>query len=90
MGGDTQLKEGLFQHTCLGYEVVTANGEVLWCDKDNNPDIFHCIPMSCGTLGFVVLAKIRIIKCTTHIAMTYLPFTKLDEAIDFYKETSLK
>jgi delta24-sterol reductase len=44
-------KYGLFSHTVVGYEIVTADGELKRCTKDQNSDLFRAIPWSHGTLG---------------------------------------
>jgi FAD-linked oxidoreductase len=41
-----------------GLELVTAAGEVLWCDKDTNPDVFTAAKVSLGALG--IITKIRL------------------------------
>ncbi len=39
-------------------ELVTANGDVLECSKDNNPEVFKAAQVSMGTLG--ILSKINL------------------------------
>lgn len=41
-----------------GLELVTAAGDVLWCDKDSNPDVFKAAQVSLGALG--VVTKVRL------------------------------
>ena len=38
-------KFGLFQHICLSFEIVMANGELVRCSKDENPELFYNIPV---------------------------------------------
>ena len=48
MGGgieSTSHKYGLFHHLCTEYEVVTADGEVVTANEDENDDLFNAIPM---------------------------------------------
>jgi len=48
MGGgieSTSHKYGLFHHLCQEYEVVTADGQVVTANEEENDDIFHAIPM---------------------------------------------
>ena len=42
--------------------------------QDENADLFDAIPMSHGTLGFLVGAKIQIIRCKQFIKVVYEPF----------------
>lgn len=52
---------GLFQHICVAYELVVADGSVVTCSKDTNTDLFYAVPWSYGTLGFLTAATIQII-----------------------------
>jgi FAD-linked oxidoreductase len=40
-----------------GLELVTAAGDILWCDKDHNADVFKAAQVSLGSLG--VVTKVR-------------------------------
>ena len=69
-------KYGLFQHICISFEVVTANGDLIIASKEKNTEnqpLFFGIPWSHGTLGFLVAATIRIIPCKPFIRLTYYP-----------------
>jgi len=81
-------KYGLFQHICVGYDVVMADGTLVHCSADENPDLFYALPWSHGTLGFMVAAEIRIIPAKPYVKMTYLPCQSLQELSEvFTKET---
>ncbi|BFZ16325.1 hypothetical protein BsWGS_19364 [Bradybaena similaris] len=64
---------GLFQHCCVSYELVTADGSVVKCSKDENPDLFYAVPWSHGTLGFLVSAEIQIIPAKKYVKLEYQP-----------------
>jgi delta24-sterol reductase len=53
-------KYGLFQHTCVAYEIVLPTGEVVRANATENPDLFAAIPFSHGSLGFLVGAEIKV------------------------------
>ncbi|TXL01645.1 hypothetical protein BMR02_02755 [Methylococcaceae bacterium HT1] len=55
-------KYGLFQHICASLEIVTADGELVKCSKDENSELYYAIPWSYGSLGFLVCAEIK--NCT--------------------------
>ena len=44
------------QHICVSFELVMADGSVVKCSADENSDLFHSVPWSYGTLGFLVIA----------------------------------
>jgi len=92
MGGgieSTSHKYGLFHDLCIEYHLVTADGEVVVVREDNeNSDIFAALPMSYGTLGFVVLAKLNIVKYKPFIRLTYWSVSSLEAAMQvFERET---
>ncbi len=41
-----------------GFELITATGDVLWCDADSNADLFAAGKVSLGVLG--IISKIRV------------------------------
>lgn len=55
---------GLFQHICLSFELILADGSLIECSREENPDIFYAIPWSHGTLGFLTAVKLKILPAT--------------------------
>ncbi|XP_076440884.1 delta(24)-sterol reductase-like [Babylonia areolata] len=66
-------KFGLFQHCCVSFELVLADGTVVNCSKEENPDLFYSVPWSYGTLGFLVSAELRIIPAKRYVRIEYKP-----------------
>ncbi|XP_035456981.2 delta(24)-sterol reductase-like [Spodoptera frugiperda] len=81
---------GLFQHFCLQYELVLADGSVVTCSKDENPDLFYAVPWSYGTLGFLTSAVIKVVPAKKYIRLEYRPYNKLSELSHHFIEESLK
>lgn len=53
---------GLYQETIAAYEVVLADGTLARVTRDNEyADLYHCLPWSHGTLGFLVALELQII-----------------------------
>ncbi|KAJ9584839.1 hypothetical protein L9F63_020806 [Diploptera punctata] len=65
-------KYGLFQHICVSYELVLADGSVVTCSKDSDPDLFYAVPWSYGTLGFLTAAVIKIIPAKNPVNLSYV------------------
>lgn len=63
-----------------GLELVTAKGDVLWCDKDSNPEIFKAAQVSLGALG--VVTKIRMKNQTPYMLERRANLMDLDEYLD--------
>lgn len=55
---------GLFQHICLSFELVMADGSLVKCSREENSDLFYAVPWSYGTLGFLVAVELKIIPAT--------------------------
>ena len=54
---------GLYQEGVLSYDVVLGNGDLVTATADNEySDLYHALPWSHGTLGFLVALEIKIIK----------------------------
>ncbi|XP_048844522.1 delta(24)-sterol reductase [Brienomyrus brachyistius] len=64
---------GLFQHICVAYELVLADGSLVRCTAKENSDLYYAVPWSCGTLGFLVAAEIRIIPARAWVRLSYMP-----------------
>ncbi|XP_026760256.2 delta(24)-sterol reductase-like [Galleria mellonella] len=82
---------GLFQHICLQYELVMADGSVITCSKDERADLFYAVPWSYGTLGFLTSVVIKVVPAKKYVRLQYESYTNLPElAARFSKESLSK
>eukprot|EP00039_Didymoeca_costata_P007913 m.105347 g.105347 ORF g.105347 m.105347 type:complete len:536 (+) comp13871_c0_seq1:2355-3962(+) len=72
---------GLFSHTCVSYEIVTAEGKLERCSAEENPELFRAIPWSHGTLGFLVGVEITVIPAKPWVRVQYEPIHNKQDAI---------
>lgn len=79
---------GLFQHICVSYELVLADGSLITCSKDKNSDLFYSVPWSYGTLGFLTAVEIKIIPATKYIRLKYEPVRGLNNLCRKFDEAS--
>lgn len=79
---------GLFQHICVSFEIVTAEGKTVHCSATENPELFYSIPWSHGTLGFLVAAELRIVPASRYVEVTYEPVRGLDRMVQRFEEES--
>lgn len=77
---------GLFQHCCVSYELVTADGSLIKCSKDLNPDLFYAAPWSHGTLGFLVSAEIMIVPAKKYVKMEYHPVHSQQDLVKLFMD----
>lgn len=67
-------RHGLFTHSCIEYELVTADGELKRCSATENEELFRAIPWSHGTLGFLVGVTMKIVESKPWIKLDYEPY----------------
>ncbi|XP_047443506.1 delta(24)-sterol reductase [Mugil cephalus] len=79
---------GLFQHICVAYELVLADGSLVRCTEEENSDLFHAVPWSCGTLGFLVAAEIKIVPAKPWVKLHYKPVRGLENICKHFTEAS--
>ena len=77
-------KYGLFQFICKSLDIVTAEGQLLHCSETENSALFHMLPWSHGTLGFLVAAELMIVPAKKYVRLQYLPKTSLKSLIDAF------
>ncbi len=81
-------KYGLFQHVCVSFEIVTAEGILVKCSASENSELFYQIPWSHGTLGFLVAVELKIIPAKKYVRLYYQPVYALGEMVEFFEQAS--
>jgi delta24-sterol reductase len=79
---------GLFQAICTEFEIVDSLGNLLTASEKENPDLFHAIPWSYGSLGFLVSATLRVVPAKPYVKLTYHPFKTIESYTTFFEEQS--
>ena len=80
-GESSSFKHGLFHDTCLEYEVVLGNGEVVVASPTQNADLFHGTACSYGSLGIITLVKLRLVDARDFVHLTYNTVKSFDESV---------
>jgi len=70
-------KYGFLFETVEAYEIVTADGALVRASRSENPDLFHALPMSHGTLGFMVAVELAIVPVKKYMEVKYWPYHDL-------------
>ncbi|KAG0716847.1 Delta(24)-sterol reductase [Chionoecetes opilio] len=83
-------KHGLFQHICLSYELVLADGSLVTCSKDENPDLFYSVPWSYGTLGFLTAVEMKIVAAQRFVKVEYKPCNSLENLVSTFRAETWK
>ncbi len=71
-------REGCLFETVEAFEIVTADGKLVRATRDRNADLFHALPCSHGTLGFLVSVELRIVPIESHVKLDYEPFHSIN------------
>jgi FAD/FMN-containing dehydrogenase len=71
---------GGFHDTCLEYEVVTAQGEVLTCRPDNEHAlVFQMVHGSFGTLGVLTKLTFKLVPAKPFVRVDYERYTSIED-----------
>lgn len=81
-------KYGLFQFICESFELVTAEGKLIKCSREENAELFSMIPWSYGTLGFLVAVELKIVPCKKYVRVEYIPYHNQDELVQRFDKES--
>ncbi len=80
-GESSSFRHGLFNETCLEYEIVLGNGEVITASPTQNEDLFYGTACSYGSLGVITLVKLRLLPAKEFVRLSYHTVPSFDEAI---------
>lgn len=79
-------KIGGFHDSCLEYEVLTTDGDLIVCSPQEKPELFHMIHGSYGTLGILTKITFKILPAKPYVKMTYKRFDNASDYWTFLKD----
>lgn len=83
----TSFRNGLPHESVLEAEVLTGGGRVVVATPTNeHADLFHGLPNSYGTLGYVVRLKIALEPTSPYVALRHVPFASAQSAAQAIEE----
>ena len=62
---------GGFHDSCLEYEIIKSDGEVLVCSPEDNAFYFEMIHGSCGTLAILTRVKFRLLPAKQYVRLDH-------------------
>lgn len=80
-GESSSFKYGLVHETCVEYEIILADGSLVYASNEQNTDLFEGVACSYGTLGVVTAIKIRLLHTQPFVRLSYIPVTSAEESI---------
>ena len=70
---------GLVHDTVEALDVLTSDGRVLHCTRDNeHADLFYGFPNSYGTFGYALSVRARVVPVQPFVRLQHRPFTDRD------------
>lgn len=74
------FRYGGFHDTCVEYEVITGDGQVLVCTPDNEHAlVFQMMQSSFGTLGIVAKLTFKLVPAKAFVALSYETYATLGD-----------
>merc|ERR550517_1896390 len=70
------------------YEVVLGDGSVVKASREENSDLYHCLPWSHGSLAFRFGLNLKIIPTKPYIHMKYIPVHGQKQYCDLIRKLS--
>ncbi len=68
------FREGGFHDSCLEYELVTGDGQVIRCSREREPLAFDMVHGSYGTLAILTRLKFRLVPAKPYVRVEYRKF----------------
>jgi FAD/FMN-containing dehydrogenase len=72
------FRHGGFHDSCLEYELVSGEGQVLTCSPEKEPELFHRIHGSYGTLGILTRLTFRLVPAKRFVRLEYRAFPSFE------------
>lgn len=88
-GGATEssgFRYGAFHDTCLEYEILCGNGEVIHASPTENAHSFYGFPGSYGSLGPLLSCTIQLIPACSEVRLTYHTFYDPIQAVRYVRD----
>ena len=80
----SSFKYGWVHDVVISMDVLVADGKIVTCSADNeNSDLFHAMPNSYGTLGYITRVKLQLMKTKPYVYLRNNTFTKAEDAFNF-------
>lgn len=83
----TSYRLGGFHDSCIEYEIVSGEGEIVTCSEEKDPLLFHMIHGSYGTLGVLTRLTFRLVPAKPYVHLEHRRFERFE---DFMREMTAR
>ena len=78
---------GFFHDNMIEAEVLLPSGEVVVCSRENDySDLFHALPNSFGTLGYVLKATLQLMPASHHIRLKNSRHQNIEDYLNDFEQ----
>ncbi len=88
-GESSSFTHGLFHRCVSEYEVVLGDGELVTASPTAHEPLYHALPGSCGSLGILTAARLRLRPAYPFVKLTYYRVGSFAEAVAQLSELCL-
>lgn len=82
-------RHGFVHDGLIEAEVLLPDGRIVQCNSTNAySDLFHALPNSYGTLGYILRAKIRLMKARPFVHMKVARFANVNEYLNAMQQAT--
>ncbi|SCA62644.1 Uncharacterized protein SCG7086_AC_00080 [Chlamydiales bacterium SCGC AG-110-P3] len=87
----SSFKYGLFHCSVTEMEVLTGEGKIRVCTKENkNKELFFGLPNSFGSLGYVLSAKVDLVAAKPYVQLEHRKFSDAQSYFNALRKLCLK
>lgn len=76
------FRYGGFHDSCLEYEVITGNGDIINVSPSENEEIFDMMHGAFGTLGILSLIKFKLYPAKPFVQVDYVKYETIESYMD--------
>ncbi len=74
----TSFRQGGFHDSCVEYELLTGDGELLTCSRTREPQLFEMVHGSFGTLGILTRLVFELVPAAPFVSVEYQRFHSVE------------
>ncbi len=69
---------GNFHDSCLEYEMITGNGEIITCSREKDPEIFNMAHGTFGTIGLITKITFKLLPAKPFVHVINVKFNTFE------------
>ncbi|MEU6261784.1 FAD-binding protein [Saccharopolyspora shandongensis] len=80
-GWSSVWREGAITDRCVGLEIVTATGDIVWCSREERPELFRAALGGLGMAGIITRAQLALCMVPTMVRTWTINYSNVHHAI---------